>query len=75
MLSEHALEKANRAELIVPIPGSDGTYGSWEISRRSRGLSGVHLIFSGNGESRRHPEASIMISSFSLCTGADAEQD
>lgn len=43
--------------------------------RRSRGLSGLHLILSGNAESRRHPEASIMISPFSLCTGADAQQD
>lgn len=42
---------------------------------RSRGLSGIHLIPSKNGESRRHPEASIMISPFSLCTGADGEQD
>lgn len=43
--------------------------------RQSRGLSGIHLIRGGNGESRRHPEASITISPFSLCTGADGEHD
>lgn len=43
--------------------------------RRSRDVSGVHLILGRNGESRHHPEANIAISPFSLCTGADGEHD
>lgn len=69
-------------ELFILFPLSYCSHSSqrrhlWVLGdfRRSRGLSGIRLILGGNGESRRHPEASIMISPFSLCTGADGEQD